>query len=95
MLNSKQRKYLRSKAALMKDIIHIGKDGLSENIAKQADDALEKRELIKGKIQQNSLVDVKEAASFLSEKANCEVVCTIGNKFVLYRKNDDKNIYNL
>lgn len=95
MLNSKERKLLRSKASLMKDIIHIGKDGLNENIVKQADDALEKRELIKGKIQQNSLVEVKEAAEYLSEKANCDIVCTIGNKFVLYRKNKDKNIYNL
>ena len=95
MLSSKDRRYLRGKASTMKDIIHIGKDGLNKNIVKQADDALEKRELIKGKIQQNSLVDVKEAAKFLSENTSSEIVCTIGNKFFLYRKNTDKNIYNL
>ena len=47
-LTSKQRSQLRSLANSIDTIIHIGKDGISENLIKQADDALEARELIKG-----------------------------------------------
>ncbi len=30
--------------------MHVGKDGIGENLIKQADDALEARELIKGRV---------------------------------------------
>lgn len=95
MLTSKQRSFLRAKANGMEDIIHIGKDGLNENIIKQAGDALKKRELIKGKIQNNSLEDAREAGEEIARKTNSELVCTIGSKFILYKRNKDKNQYGI
>ena len=92
-MNSKERSYLRKEASKMQPIIHIGKDGMSENIVTQTADAIKARELIKGKIQQNSLEDVKEVATYLSQKTNSEVVTTIGSTFVLYKNNPDKNKY--
>ena len=47
-LTSKQRAQLRGLANTIDTIIHIGKDGIGENLVKQTDDALEARELIKG-----------------------------------------------
>ena len=94
-MNSKERSLLKKEASKMQPIIHIGKDGMSDNIVTQADDALEARELVKGKIQQNSLEDVRESAEYLADKTNSEVVITIGSTFVLYRKNPDKNKYNV
>ena len=94
-MNSKERSLLKKEASKMQPIIHIGKDGMSENIVIQANDALKARELIKGKIQQNSLEDVKEAANYIANKTNSEVVITIGNTFVLYKRNPDKNKYNV
>ena len=46
-LTSKQRAQLRGLANTMDTILHIGKDGIGENLVKQADDALEARELAK------------------------------------------------
>ncbi|MCR2032561.1 YhbY family RNA-binding protein [Anaerofustis stercorihominis] len=94
-MNSKERSLLKKEASKMQPIIHIGKDGMSDNIVTQADDALKARELVKGKIQQNSLEDVRESAEYLADKTNSEVVITIGSTFVLYRRNPDKNKYNI
>ncbi len=54
-LTSKQRAQLRGLANTIDTIIHIGKDGIGENLVKQADDALEARELIKGRVLENNI----------------------------------------
>mgnify|MGYP002518965781 CR=1 FL=1 len=90
-LTSKQRAQLRGMAATMDTILHVGKDGISENLIKQADDALEARELIKGRVLENSLYTAREAAEELKVPTRSEVVQVIGSKFVLYRMQHDKN----
>ena len=50
-LTSKQRAQLRGLANTIDTILQVGKDGIGENLIKQADDALEARELIKGRVQ--------------------------------------------
>jgi len=45
-LTGKQRAQLRAMANELEPIVHIGKDGIGENLVKQANDALEARELI-------------------------------------------------
>lgn len=86
MLTGKQRSFLKSIANTMDPIFQIGKNGITDNFIKQVDDALEKREIIKIKVLNNSLLDAKEVASILAEKTNAEFVQSIGNKFVLYRE---------
>ena len=71
-------------------IIHIGKDGISENLIKQVNDALEARELVKGRVLENSLYTAREAAEELKIPTRSEVVQVIGSKFVLYRMQHDK-----
>ncbi|WP_052307079.1 YhbY family RNA-binding protein [Acetobacterium woodii] len=87
MLTSKQRSYLRKLAMDIPDIIFIGKDGLTPQVIVQTKDAIIARELIKGKVQNNSLEDVKDVAQALAAATKSDIVCTIGNKFVLYKKN--------
>ena len=65
-LTSKQRSQLRSLANGIDTIVHIGKDGIGPNLVKQADDALEARELIKGKVLENCLLTSREAAEELA-----------------------------
>ena len=48
-LTSKQRAQLRGMAAGIDTIVHVGKDGIGDNLVKQVNDALEARELIKGR----------------------------------------------
>lgn len=84
-MTSKQRAYLRSLANTMDPIVHVGKDGVNENMVKQVSDALEARELIKGTVLQNSPMTAREAINALCEGACAEPVQCIGNRFVIYR----------
>ena len=86
-LTSKQRAQLRGLAMTEDTIIQIGKGGISENILTQVRDALKARELIKGRVLENSLLTAREAAEALAEACDAETVQTIGSKFVLYKKN--------
>ena len=90
-LTSKQRAQLRGMAATMDTILHVGQDGISDNLIKQADDALEARELIKGRVLENSMYTAREAAEELSVATRSEVVQVIGSKFVLFRYQHKKD----
>lgn len=90
-LTSKQRAQLRGMAAGIDTIVHVGKGGIGDNLVKQVNDALEARELIKGRVLENSMYTAREAAEELRVKARCEVVQVIGSKFVLYRMQHDKS----
>ena len=89
MLNSKQRAFLRGLANRIDTILIVGKGEITDNIIKQADDALTAREIIKGKVLENSAYSSREAAA---EKCSADVVQVIGSKFVLYRRNDDEPV---
>ena len=89
-LTSKQRAQLRGLANDIDTIVHIGKDGIGDNLIKQADDALEARELIKGKVLENSMLSAREGAEELAKATRSEVVQVIGTKFVLYRESHSK-----
>ncbi len=86
MLTSKQRAYLRSLAVAEDTILMIGKGGIDQDVIKQADDAIFKRELIKGKVLETAPVSSREAAEALAEATESEVVQVIGSKFVLYKR---------
>ena len=90
-LTSKQRAQLRSLATNLDTIVQVCKDGIGDNLVKQVNDALEARELIKGRGLENSLLTAREAAEELAVAARCEVVQVIGSKFVLYRMQHDKS----
>ena len=72
-------------------VLQVGKDGISDNLIAQADGVLEKRELIKGNVLENSLLSAREAAEALAAATHSEVVQVIGARFVLFRVQQDKN----
>lgn len=90
-LTSKQRAQLRGIANTIDTIVIIGKDGITENLIKQANDALEAREIIKCRVLENSLLTAREACDELSRLTRSEQVQVIGSKFVLYRQHYDKS----
>ena len=90
-LTSKQRAQLRGLANGIDTIVHIGKDGIGENLTRQANDALEARELIKCRVLENSMLTSREAAEELARATRSEVVQVIGTKFVLYRPSHKKD----
>ena len=90
-LTSKQRAQLRGLANGIETILQVGKDGIGENLIRQADDALEARELIKGRVLDNNIeYDARTAAEALAKATRSEVVQVIGTRFVLYRESHSK-----
>ena len=91
-MNSKQRAFLRSLANNITSIFQVGKNGISENLIKQVDDALEARELIKLNVLETSPDDIEEVSNSIAEKTNSTLVQIMGNKITLYRarKKDSK-----
>ena len=87
MLTSKQRAYLRGLANSAETILQVGKEGISENLIKQVDDALTARELIKGKVLETAPGFAGEIATQLAEATGSEVVQVIGMRFILFRRN--------
>ena len=88
MLTSKQRAQLKGLAATADTIIQVGKGGINENLVTQVRDALKARELVKGRVLENSLLTAREACDQLAGLCQAESVQVIGSKFVLYKRNN-------
>jgi len=90
MINGKQRSYLRGLAHDLDPIVFIGKAGLTENVVKELDVALENRELVKVKLQEGCEMTPKDAANEVCSILGAEFVQSIGKKFSIYRQSKEK-----
>ena len=88
MITSKQRSQLRGLAMSEDTIIQIGKGGITDSVVESVSAALRARELVKGKVLENSMLTAREACDALAEACRAEQVQVIGTKFVLYKRND-------
>lgn len=88
MLTSKQRSYLRGLANTIEPIFQIGKGGISDNMIKQFNEALEARELVKAAVLRNADSDAREISEEIAQRTGADVVQVIGSKFVLYKESE-------
>lgn len=95
MITSKQRSYLRGLANNIEPIFQIGKGGITENVVKQFDEALEARELVKANVLKNALADTRDICEEIAELTGSEIVQVIGSKFVLYRESKKNKVIEL
>lgn len=95
MLTGKQKRFLRAEAHHLKSIFQVGKDGVNENMIKQLNDVLEKRELIKVNVLQNCLEDKHEVAEAIATQTNAQIVQIIGNQIVLYKESMENKTIDL
>lgn len=91
-MTSKQRANLRSLAGDEDAIFQIGKDNISDNLIKSVNEALEARELIKISVLKTSDLNAEQAADNLARQTRAEVVSSIGNKFIIYRRSHSKTV---
>lgn len=89
MLTGKQKRFLRAMGNEMDPILQVGKEGVTEAVVSSANEALEARELIKGRVLPNSLEEPKAAAEDLAGRAGAELVQVIGRNFLLYKESKD------
>lgn len=88
LITSKQRAQLRGLAMNEDTIIQVGKGGINDNLVESVNAALKARELVKGKVLENSMLTAREACEALCEACKAEPVQVIGTKFVLYKRNE-------
>ena len=88
-LSEKQRRYLRGLAHPLSPVIRLGKEGLTEAVAKETTRALFDHELIKVKGPGGDR-DARDALfATLAERTGSALVHRIGNVAVLYRPRPD------
>ncbi|MGX7107726.1 YhbY family RNA-binding protein [Hutsoniella sourekii] len=84
-LSKAQKKYLRKVSHQERPLFQIGKQGLTEAFRQQLESAIDKRELIKITLLQNSDEEVNEVAQVIADDLDCLIVQTIGSTAVFYR----------
>lgn len=88
-LSEKQRRYLRGLAHPLGPVVRLGKEGLTEAVAKETIRALFDHELIKVKGPGGDR-DARDALfAALAERTGSALVHRIGNVAVLYRPRPD------
>ncbi len=92
MLTSKQRASLRSIAQNIDPVTQVGKLGVNEALIESLDKAIEKREIIKVTVLENSDLIPKEAGFIIAEKLGAEFVCATGRKLVFYRRSSNPKV---
>ena len=94
-MTSKERAYLRAKANSIEAIFQVGKGGITPELLKQLDNAIEARELIKISILETAPGSAKELAEELATGSNSVVIQTVGNKVTLFRQKKKNSKFNL
>ncbi len=87
-LKGSQRRYLRSLANHLKPMVHIGKNGLSEEVVAAVDDALDDHELIKIRFLEFK-DQKKELSAEIEKNCHCDMIGMIGHVALFYRQQDD------
>ena len=94
-LRGKQKSFLRSEAHHLSPVVQIGKNGISETLLDQVDDLLERRELIKVTLLQNTDEEASEVAEVFETTLHCHVVQIIGRILVVYRSSSKEKYQNI
>jgi len=85
-----QKKYLRARAHKLKPTVFIGQKGITDNVIRSTDEALNAHELIKVKFMDFKEKRQKvEMSEILSERANCQAVGMIGHVAIFFRPHED------
>jgi len=88
-MKGKERANLRAEAHHLSPMVHVGHQGVTDNLVRTMNDALRTYELVKVDISRNLDVAPKAAANALAAATGAEVVQVIGRKATLYRDNPD------
>ena len=85
MLTSKERAELRAQANAIDTTLMVGKDGVTENVIAEAENLLNARELVKGKVLETALMSAREVSDEICAATGADGVSCVGSKFVIYR----------
>ncbi len=83
-----KNKELLEKTNLLKPVLRIGKNGLTENVIKELKNQLKKKKLIKVKLLKSFIEgkDKKKIAKEIANKTNSTIIQQIGFVVVMYKE---------
>lgn len=89
-LTSAQRRHLRALAHPLEPVVQLGRQGLTEAVLRQIDEALERHELIKVKLGRECPTEIDAAAPEIERETGSAIAQIIGHVIVVYRRRKDK-----
>ncbi len=94
-LTSQQVRALRAEAhrLKLKPVVMIGQHGLSENVLNELESTIDHHELIKVKIPGGDKTEKSALIESLCSQLKAELIQSIGNVVVLFRKNPESTRY--
>ena len=92
MITTKQRSKLKSLANNLKPLVTIGKDELTENVIAEIATALYHNELVKVASLKTCTIPARAMCQEVCETLGAEPVLCVGNRFVIYKRSDKKEI---
>ncbi|MCL1852734.1 MAG: YhbY family RNA-binding protein [Peptococcaceae bacterium] len=89
MLTGKQKRFLRAMGSERQPELMVGKGEITAGLVAQAIECLTVRELVKGRVLPNCLMEPQEVATELADQTDAELVQIIGRNFLLYRRAEE------
>lgn len=90
MINSTQKKALKRLAHELSPVVLLGKKGLTKNVCKEVNAALDAHELIKMKFLESATKVSKGITECICTELGCEIVETKGRTVTIFRRNETK-----
>ena len=94
-INNQQKKFLRQAAHHLKPVIWAGQQGITENLLKEIEQALERHELIKIKLRLGEREERDLGIDKICQETNADLIQRVGNILTLYKLNQEKHVIKL
>jgi len=85
-VTGKQRRYLRALGQRLAATLHVGHEGVTEAVVRQADALLEAHELVKVRVGDNAPEDRHATAEALAGRTGADLAQVLGRTALLYRR---------
>ena len=92
MITTKQRAKLKGMANKLKPAVIIGKGDLTDSIVNEIEVALYNHEIVKVATLKSCESTARDMCDDVCKVLDCEPVIVVGNRFVLYKFSDKKDI---
>ena len=89
-LSERQKKHLRGLAHSRKPLVYVGKDGMSDGVARELDIALGAHELVKVGARVDDREEREQILAELAKRTSSSLVQRIGKIGVFYRASKDQ-----
>lgn len=87
-MTSQERNFLRKKAHNLEPMVRVGKDGINDNVIDSIKQYIEKNELMKVKLLQNSLEDAtRELGTEIEKRSGAKFVGSVGKIMIFFKEN--------